>query len=93
MSFNKFMYERSIQEQIDRKMCRPGYTWNKTLKECLPAAVGYVKEPDIKPNPGPDLPDSGENGGNEGGSGEISPDKAIKVEIAMRQSQGLRPTK
>lgn len=74
-------------------MCKPGYTWNKTLQECLPAAVGYVEKPVNKPNPGPDLPDSGENGGNEGGSGEISPDKAIKVEIAMRQSQGLRPTK
>ena len=100
MSFNQFMYERSIQEQIDRKMCRPGWTWNKTLKECLPAAAGYPKEPDVTPipdpvtpNPGPDSPDSGENDGNGGESRKISPNQAIQIERAMRQSQGLRPVK
>ena len=25
----------SVQEQIDRKMCKPGYTWNETLQKCL----------------------------------------------------------
>ena len=86
MPFNQFMLERSIQEQIDRKMCRPGWTYNKTLKECLPAAVGYVEKPEPKPEPGPDLPDSGENDEN-------SADKAVKMEVAMRKSQGLRPNK
>ena len=85
------MYERSVQEQIDRKMCKPGYTWNKTLQECLPAAVGYVDKPDLELKPVPNLPDSGENGGNEGESGKISADNAIKKEVAMRLSQGLRP--
>ena len=32
--------KRSRQEKIDKVMCRPGYSWNETLKKCLPPA-GY----------------------------------------------------
>ena len=37
-------YDMSRQEQIDRMMCKPGYTWNETLQKCLPAYVGEVDD-------------------------------------------------
>ena len=36
----------SQQEQIDRAMCKPGYTWNPTLKRCLGAGGGQPA-PDV----------------------------------------------
>lgn len=35
--------ERSRQEKVDRIMCKPGYTWNETVKKCLPPS-GYGAE-------------------------------------------------
>ena len=45
-------YDMSVQEQIDRKMCKPGYTWNETLGQCL----GYGGGPDQPTLPEPDEP-------------------------------------
>ena len=43
----------SVQEQIDRKMCKPGYTWNETLQRCLGAAGPVESEPASPPKPTP----------------------------------------
>ncbi len=44
----------SVQEQIDRKMCKPGYTWNETLQRCLGAGGGEVNtDPASPPKPTP----------------------------------------
>ena len=29
--------EKSVQQLMDERMCRPGYRWNDTLKRCLAA--------------------------------------------------------
>ena len=31
----RYEYDMSEQERVDRKMCKPGYTWNETLQKCL----------------------------------------------------------
>ncbi len=42
-------YDMSVQEQIDRKMCKPGYTWNETLQRCLGAGGGGTEGPASPP--------------------------------------------
>ena len=37
-------YDMSVQEQVDRKMCKPGYTWNETLQKCLGAGGGMPND-------------------------------------------------
>ena len=48
---------KSVQQLMDEKMCRPGYRWNETLKRCLAmgGGDGEVKPPEesITPNPAP----------------------------------------
>jgi hypothetical protein len=73
-------YDRSVQEQIDRKMCKPGYTWNDTLGKCL---GGYksLKDP-------PRIPDKPQ----ETADGAIKQEKTKRSQSApppMAQSQGL----
>ena len=47
--------EKSVQQLVDERMCRPGYRWNDTLKRCLAmgGGAGEVKSPEeeIAPNP------------------------------------------
>ena len=69
-------YDRSVQEQIDRKMCKPGYTWNDTLGKCLGGYGGTSK---------PDKP-------QETANGAIKQEKTKRSQSApppMAQSQGL----
>ena len=33
-----------MQELLDKQMCKPGYTWNDTLKRCLAAGSPEIKE-------------------------------------------------
>ena len=33
-------YDMSVQEQTDRRMCKPGYQWNETLQKCLSMGGG-----------------------------------------------------
>ena len=40
-------YDRSEQEKLDRIMCKPGYTWNQTLKKCLGYGPVRVNEPQL----------------------------------------------
>lgn len=77
--------KRSRQEMIDKAMCKPGYTWNETLKRCLPAYVGDMdnvieipEQPIEKPVPETiAMPES-----------EMpqlkAPDKAIAKEVSKR---------
>jgi len=48
--------EKSVQQLLDEKMCRPGYRWNDTLKRCLAmgGGAGEIKAPEesIAPEPG-----------------------------------------
>lgn len=70
--------KRSRQEKIDKIMCKPGYTWNETVKRCLGPAGGGQKAPDtpeIPQNPGDSAPSAGES---------------IAMEAYQRQSQGLQ---
>ena len=40
--------DKSVQQLMDERMCRPGYRWNSTLKRCLAegAGAGEVKSPE-----------------------------------------------
>ena len=56
---------KSVQQMMDERMCRPGYRWNDTLKRCL-AEGGGIKEPaDPEPPPGekPGVPAEPAKGG------------------------------
>ena len=51
--------DKSVQQMMDERMCRPGYRWNDTLKRCLAAGgvangeeVGNLPDADIEPPPG-----------------------------------------
>ncbi len=49
--------EKSVQQLMDEKMCRPGYRWNETLQRCLGmgGGDGEVAPPEesIAPEPAP----------------------------------------
>ena len=78
-------YDRSEQEKLDRIMCKPGYTWNQTLKKCLGYGPVRVNEPQLgekkkkKPQIAPEKP-------------EIAPetsnlaDAAVNAEVTKRTS-------
>jgi hypothetical protein len=58
---------KSVQQLMDEKMCRPGYQWNETLQRCLGmgGGDGEVKPPkeSIAPEPAaPAKPDKGGRG-------------------------------
>ena len=42
--------DKSVQQMLDEQMCKPGYTWNHTLKRCLAAGAPEMKE-DVPPAP------------------------------------------
>ena len=64
--------EKSVQQLMDERMCRPGYRWNDTLKRCLAAGgvgngeeVGNLPDADAEPQPGtkPGVPAQPAKGG------------------------------
>ena len=63
-------YDMNRQAQIDKMMCKPGYTWNETLGKCLGYGGGTGNEAPSMPSP-PEQP------------GE-TPTGAIKQEKAKR---------
>ena len=67
----------SRQEQIDRAMCKPGYTWNETLGRCLQmyAPAPPKEEPEMG-TPKPPV------------KKKPTPDEAVQQEIASRESTG-----
>ena len=74
----KRAYEKSVQEMMDEKMCRPGYRWyGEPLNRCLPAAVPSDFESD-QPSPETPAPDE---------QPAPPPEAAIAAEISKRQQQ------
>ena len=69
--------KRSRQEMVDRVMCKPGYTWNETVKRCLGPAGGrditIPENPGLQPGPG--LP-------------QPTPEQAITNEVSNRALKG-----
>ena len=57
--------EKSVQQLIDERMCRPGYRWNDTLKRCLGSGggEGEVKPPEDSIAPEPAAPAKPAKGG------------------------------
>lgn len=76
--------KKSRQEMIDKAMCKPGYTWNETLKRCLPAYAGELRVIGIpeqpSENPVPEVIEMPES--------EMpplkAPDKKIAKEVSKR---------
>ena len=44
--------DKSVQQMMDERMCRPGYRWNETLKRCLGPGIAPDK-PEIPADPEP----------------------------------------
>ena len=44
--------DKSVQQIMDERMCRPGYRWNDTLKRCLAMGGGMNEPADPEPPPG-----------------------------------------
>lgn len=78
-------YDRSEQEKLDRIMCKPGYTWNKTLKRCLAYGSVVANEPVLrekkkkKPQIEPQKPEITPDNSN-------SADAAVNAEVSKRTS-------
>ena len=74
----KRAYEKSVQEMMDEKMCRPGYRWyGEPLNRCLPAAAPSDYRPDT---PEPEVPPPTEDPAP-------NPDAAISAEIQKRKGK------
>ena len=56
---------KSVQQIMDERMCRPGYRWNDTLKRCLgPAGSGDMPaDPEPPPGQKPGVPAQPAKGG------------------------------
>ena len=85
-------YNMSEQEKLDRIMCKPGYTWNKTLKKCLGGGGGLrhikdgqdqlrdtVENSRNQPQNPPKSPEIPTNSGN-------SANQAVNSEVKKRAS-------
>ena len=74
----KRAYEKSVQEMMDEKMCRPGYRWyGEPLNRCLPAAVpgDFENSQPVPADPPPvEQPTP-------------PPEAAIAAEVSKRQQQ------
>ena len=77
----KRAYEKSVQEMMDEKMCRPGYRWyGEPLNRCLPAAVpGNFRNS----QPAPEAPAPVE----QPAPPPPPPEAAIAAEVSKRQQQ------
>ena len=78
-------YDRSEQEKLDRIMCKPGYTWNRTLQRCLGYGAIVANEPMLrekkkkKPQIAPEKPEIAPEASN-------SADAAVNAEVSKRTS-------
>ena len=78
-------YDRSEQEKLDRIMCKPGYTWNRTLQRCLGYGSVAANEPVLrekrkkKPQIAPEKPEIAPETSN-------SADAAVNAEVSKRTS-------
>ena len=57
--------DKSVQQLMDERMCRPGYRWNDTLKKCLGmgGGSGEAKPPEETIAPEPTAPAKPAKGG------------------------------
>ena len=69
--------KRSRQERIDNVMCKPGYTWNETVKRCLGPAGG-----------GGDISILENLGSPQQGQPPATPEQAITNEVSARSLKG-----
>ena len=82
--------EMSRQQRIDKIMCKPGYTWNETIKKCLGPAGGMDdrdENGEIKPPPQQNTGITPENSIIPGQIQE-NPGMAIARQAAMRNTSG-----
>ena len=55
---------KSQQQLLDERMCKPGYTWNHTLKRCVGASAGSgTDDPASEQPPAPPMPDDSAGSG------------------------------
>lgn len=78
-------YDRSEQEKLDRIMCKPGYTWNPTLKKCLGYGAVPANESVIRGN-GPKKPQNPPKSAELAPKNGNSADQAVKSEVQKRTS-------
>ena len=93
MFYSSARADMDRQSRIDRAMCKPGYTWNETIKKCVANIPLNYNDGDFGSDFGGNTGDMGENSGKSGKKDGKSADMAIKQEVMMRQSQGLQPEK
>ena len=86
--------EKSVQQLIDERMCRPGYRWNDTLKRCLgPVGGGGDMPADPEPPPGekPGAPAEPAKGGKGGrGSVRVNANGVKQTGTAMGKSAPIK---
>ena len=83
--------EKSVQQLIDEKMCRPGYRWNDTLKRCLAEGGGFAEVPGDKPPVENQLPAEGAKGGMNGrGAARINADGVKQSGTSMGKSVPIK---
>lgn len=63
--------DKSVQQIMDERMCRPGYRWNDTLKRCLGPAGGGDIPADPEPPPGQKPGAPAEPAVGKGGRGNV----------------------
>lgn len=76
--------ERNRQEMINRVMCKPGYTWNETVRRCLGPAGGGNDGPEITIPENPGAPQSPPSNGAE----PANLQQAIAREVSARAMKG-----
>ena len=77
---------KSVQQLMDEKMCRPGYRWNETLQRCLAmgGGDGEVAPPEESIAPEPAAPAEPAKGGR--GAVRVNGNGVKQVGTAMGKS-------
>ena len=78
--------DKSVQQLMDERMCRPGYRWNETLQRCLAmgGGAGEVKPPEESIAPEPAAPAEPAKGGR--GAVRVNGNGVKQVGTAMGKS-------
>ena len=88
--------EKSVQQMMDERMCRPGYRWNDTLKRCLAAGgvgngeeIGDLPDAEVEPKPGekPGVPTKSAEGR---GSVRVNANGVKQTGTAMGKSVSIK---
>ena len=76
--------KRNRQEMIDKVMCKPGYTWNETVKRCLGPAGRGGDSPSFPMPENPGAPQSPPSNGAQPANAQ----QAIAKEVSARAMKG-----